>query len=47
MNKEINEKETIINIINQQLKAKEETIKFYTINNNLSQKYSNNFKNDL
>ena len=47
LNKEINEKENIINTINQQLKAKDETIKYYTINNNLSQKYSNNFKNEL
>ena len=47
LNKEINEKENIINKINQQLKAKDETIKYYTINNNLSQKYSNNFKNEL
>ena len=47
LNKEINEKEKIINAINQQIKAKDETIKYCTINNNLSNKYSNNFKNEL
>ena len=47
LNKEINEKEEIINNINQQIKAKDETIKYYTINNNLSQRYSNNYKNEL
>ena len=47
LSKEINEKEKIINSINQQIKAKDETIKYYTINNNLSKKYSNNFKNEL
>ena len=47
LNKEINEKEKIINSINQQIKAKDETIKYYTINNNLSQKYTNNFKEEL
>jgi len=47
LNKEINEKEKIINEINKQIKAKEETIKYFTINNNLSKKYSNNFKNEL
>ena len=47
LSKEINEKEKIINKINQQMKAKEETIKYFTINNNLSKKYSNNYKNEL
>ena len=47
LSKEINEKEKIINTINQQIKAKDETIKYCTINNNLSKKYSNNFKNEL
>ena len=47
LSKELNEKENIINTKNQQIKAKDETIKYYTINNNLSQKYSNNYRNEL
>ena len=47
LKKEINEKDSIINSINHQIKAKDETIKYYTINNNLSQQYSNNFKKEL
>ena len=47
LNKELNEKENIIKSYNQQLKTKDETIKYYTINNNLSNKYSNNNKKEL
>ena len=47
LNKEINEKENIIKSFNQQIKTKDETIKYYTLNNNLSNKYSNNFKKEL
>ena len=47
LNSELNEKEAIINDISKKLKEKDETIKYYTINNSLSQKYIDNFKAEL
>ncbi len=47
LNNELNEKETIINDISKKIKEKDEIIKYYTVNNSLSQKYINNFKTEL
>ena len=47
LNKELEEKETEMDKLNQQLKSKEDTIKNFTINNELTQKYSNTFKEEL
>ena len=44
---EISEKEKIIQKLNEQLKAKEESIKYFTINDNLEKKYQLNYKNEL
>ena len=44
---EISEKEKIIQKLNEQLKAKEESIKYFTINDNLEKKYQYNYKNEL
>ena len=47
LNNELNEKETVINDISKKIKEKDEIIKYYTVNNSLSQKYINNFKTEL
>ena len=47
LNKELKDKETIVEKLNQQLKAKEETIKYFTINNEKAQRYSNTYKDEL
>ena len=47
LNKELEDKETIVEKLNQQLKAKEETIKYFTINNEKAQRYSNTYKDEL
>ena len=44
---EISEKEKIIQKLNEQLKAKEESIKYFIINDNLEKKYQLNYKNEL
>ena len=47
LNKELEDKEIIVEKLNQQLKAKEETIKYFTINNEKAQRYSNTYKDEL
>ena len=47
LNKEISEKEKKINKLNEQLKAKEESLKYFTLNENLEKKYQLNYKNDF
>ena len=47
LNKELEEKETEMDKLNQQLKSKDETIKNFTVNNELTQKYSNTYKEEL
>ena len=47
LNKEISEKEKKINKLNEQLKAKEESLKYFTINENLEKKFQLNYKKDF
>ena len=47
LKKEISEKEKIIKTLNEQIKAKEESIKYFTINDNLEKKFQLNYKTDL
>ena len=47
LNKEISEKEKTIKILNEQIKAKEESIKYFTINDNLEKKFQLNYKVEL
>ena len=47
LNKELEEKESEMDKLNQQLKSKDETIKNFTVNNELTQKYSNTYKDEL
>ena len=46
-NKEIAEKEFRIKSLNEQIKAKEESIKYFTINDNLEKKFQLNYKTEL
>ena len=45
--KEISEKEKTIRILNEQVQAKEESIKYFTINDNLEKKFQLNYKTEL
>ena len=47
LNKEITEKEKQIKILTEQIKAKEESIKYFTINDNLEKKFQLNYKVEL
>ena len=47
LNKEISEKEKKINKLNEQLNAKEESLKYFTINENLEKKFQLNYKKDF
>ena len=47
LKKEISEKEKIIKTLNEQIKAKEESIKYFTINDNLEKKFQLNYKKDF
>ena len=47
LNKEITEKEKQIKILTEQIKAKEESIKYFTINDNLEKKFELNYKVEL
>ena len=47
LNKEIAEKEKQIKILTEQIKAKEESIKYFTINDNLEKKFQLNYKVEL
>ena len=47
LNKEISEKEKKIKILNEQIKAKEESIKYFTINDTLEKKFQLNYKQEL
>ena len=47
LNKEITEKEKQIEILTEQIKAKEESIKYFTINDNLEKKFQLNYKVEL
>ena len=47
MNKELEEREKNLHDLNRKIKAKDESIKFYSVNNKLTQQYSNNYKEDL
>lgn len=47
LNKELEEKDSAVDKLNQQLRAKEETIKYYTVNNEMTQRYSSTYKDEL
>jgi len=47
LNKEITEKEKQIKLLNEQINAKEESIKYFTINDNLEKKFQLNYKVEL
>ena len=47
LNKEISEIEKKIKNLNEQIKAKEESIKYFTINDNLEKKFQLNYKSEL
>lgn len=47
MNKELDEKADEMDKLNQKLRAKDETIKYYTANNEMTQRYTNTYKEDL
>ena len=47
LSKEIEDKDVIVDKLNQQLKAKDETIKYFTTNNEMNQRYSNSYKDEL
>ena len=46
LNKEITDKEKMIKTLNEQIKAKEESLKYFTINDTLEKKFQSNYKND-
>ena len=46
LNKEITDKEKMIKTLNEQIKAKEESLKYFTINDTLEKKFQLNYKND-
>jgi hypothetical protein len=47
LNKEIEDKEKKLNQLNDKLKEKDEALRNYNVNNTLSQKHTNEYKNDL
>ena len=47
LNKEIEDKDDAMDKLNQKLKVKDEAIKYYTVNNELTQRYTNTYKDDL
>lgn len=47
LNKVLEEKEKNLNDLNQKMRVKDETLKYYTVNNRLTQQYSNGYKQDL
>ena len=47
LNKEIEDKEKKLNQLNEELKEKDEALRNYNVNNTLSQKHTNEYKNDL
>ena len=47
LNKEIAEKEKIIKTLKEQIKAKEESLKYFTMNDTLEKKFQSNYKNDF
>ena len=47
MNNELEEKDTNVDKLLAQMKAKDETIKFYSVNNDYAIKNNNTFKNEI